>query len=87
MEKPNKEDDKYWLPMVIDKVKGTKEIPFYHLYYERDLERYIEYLESKVNNGVLDDVIVIHLKALTKKIEDSHSYGFDDVLQDYLDSL
>jgi len=49
--------------------------------------RYITKLEEAVNNGVLDDVIVIHLKALTKKIEDSHSYGFDDVLQDYLDSL
>lgn len=49
--------------------------------------RYVTKLEEAVNNGVLDDVIVIHLKALTKKIEDSHSYGFDDVLQDYLDSL
>ena len=42
---------------------------------------------DKVNNGVLDDVIVIHLKALTKKIEDSHCYGFEDVLNEYLDSL
>lgn len=40
-----------------------------------------------VNNGVLDDVIVSHLKALTKKIEDSHCYGFEDVLNEYLDSL
>ncbi len=39
------------------------------------------------NNGVLDDVIVSHLKALTKKIEDSHCYGFEDVLNEYLDSL
>lgn len=46
-----------------------------------------QYHQSKVNNGVLDDVIVIHLKALTKKIEDSHCYGFEDVLNEYLDSL
>ena len=25
-----------------------------------------------------------HLEALTKEIEDSHNYGFDDVLSDYL---
>ena len=43
--------------------------------------------KAEVNNGVLDDVIVIHLKALTKKIEDSHCYGFEDVLNEYLDSL
>ncbi len=49
--------------------------------------RYVTKLEEAVNNGVLDDVIVIHLKALTKKIEDSHCYGFEDVLNEYLDSL
>ena len=38
----------------------------------------------------IDSVIVpkgtlrFHLEALTKEIEDSHSYGFDDVLSDYL---
>ena len=59
MEKPNREEKKYWLPMVIDKIKGTKEIPFDHISYERDLEKYIDYLEQLVkNNGVLDDVIV-----------------------------
>ena len=45
------------------------------------------YHQSKVNNCVLDDVVMSHLKALTKKIEDSHCYGFEDVLQEYLDSL
>ena len=40
----------------------------------------------------IDSVIVpkgtllFHLKALTKKIEDSHCYGFEDILEDYIKS-
>ena len=30
--------------------------------------------------------LLFHLKALTKQIEDSHNYGFDDVLEDYIKS-
>ena len=46
-----------------------------------------QYHQSKVNNCALDDVIVSHLKALTKMIEDSHNYGFEDVLEEYINSL
>ena len=30
--------------------------------------------------------LLFHLKALTKKIEDSHCYGFEDILEDYIKS-
>lgn len=53
-----------------------------------DIGRMIEDIEKVVeNNGALDDVIVSHLKALTKMIEDSHNYGFEDVLEEYINSL
>ena len=53
-----------------------------------DIVRMIEDIEKVVkNNGALDDVIVSHLKALTKMIEDSHNYGFEDVLEEYINSL
>ena len=35
-------------------------------------------------NEYANEKVKEHLKALTKKIEDSHCYGFDDVLEDYL---
>jgi len=55
--------------------------------YEEAQQIVWDYEDQLKNNGVLDDIIVSHLKALTKKIEDSHCYGFEDVLQEYLDSL
>tara|TARA_R110000822_G_scaffold165647_2_gene306130 strand:+ start:373 stop:630 length:258 start_codon:yes stop_codon:yes gene_type:complete len=58
-----------------------------HIHQDLVKEMMEQYHQSKVNNGVLDDVIVSHLKALTKMIEDSHNYGFEDVLEEYLNSL
>lgn len=34
--------------------------------------------------SVPKDTLRSHLEALTKDIENSHNYGFDDVLSDYL---
>jgi len=47
-------------------------------------------VESELNLFTIPVVIVpkgtlrFHLEALTKEIEDSHCYGFEDVLSDYL---
>ena len=56
--------------------------------------RYITELEKRTETKplIIDSVIVpkgtllFHLKALTKKIEDSHCYGFEDILEDYIKS-
>ncbi len=36
--------------------------------------------------SVPKETLLFHLKALTKRIEDSHCYGFEDVLEDYIKS-
>ena len=47
---------------------------------------------EQVKKLIIADVIVpkgtllFHLKALTKQIADSHCYGFEDVLEDYIKS-
>jgi hypothetical protein len=52
MKKPNRKD--YYKDLeYFDKSVGKY---FDNYLYEHDLEKYIEHLESKVNNGVLDDV-------------------------------
>jgi hypothetical protein len=56
--------------------------------------RYITELEKRTETKplIIDSVIVpkgtllFHLKALTKQIEDSHCYGFEDILEDYIKS-
>ena len=54
----------------------------------KEVERLLlKRIEQAKDNEVLDIVIESHLKALTTKIEESHGYGFDDVLLEYLDSI
>ena len=63
---------------------------------EQDLISRITHLcETHVKQGQslpIDSVIVpkgtllFHLKSLTKQIEDSHCYGFEDILEDYIKS-
>ena len=54
MEKPNREN--YYKEM--EYFSGGTGRYFDNYSYEYDLEKYINYLESKVNNSVLDDVKV-----------------------------
>ena len=54
MKKPNKKDRKYYDNFIM--MNGSQQNRMVPSRYIKDLEKYIKYLESKVNNGVLDDV-------------------------------
>jgi hypothetical protein len=56
MKKPNKKDKKYYSDFIM--INGIQKNKFVEHKYIKDLEKYIKHLESKVNNGVLDDVSV-----------------------------
>lgn len=49
MNRPNKEDDKYWGEVKI--LDGKKEIPFLHTTYEEDLLKYISFLETVIKEA------------------------------------
>jgi len=55
MKKPNKKDRKYYDNFIM--MNGRQDNRFVPNKYIKDLEKYIKYLESKVNNSVLDAVI------------------------------
>jgi len=61
-------------------IKHHKDCP----YYPESLSKMYDELKE---NNVSRDTLIFHLKALTKDIEDSYNYGFDNVLEEYLKTI
>lgn len=81
MEEILREAFRQGLQFGIDAIEGKAPIGFAEWFKSEKTQVLISHSVSASKGKLL-----FHLKALTKEIEDSLSYGFEDVLEDYIKS-
>ena len=74
MKKPNKKDRKYYDNFIM--MNGRQENRIVPSRYIKDLEKYIEHLESQVNTGVLDDANDILLSKYVRHVYEEEGSDF-----------